>query len=200
MGRTLKAAVLSMPTIKRPDMNIMSVTGSLTRKLSANPYDLVQHFVERTGGDGYFLPVPYLAETFQEKEIFLNQKGIQELLSKAQDAELYLLGLGSLIKDGHLMQFGMMNDDERKHLEENNVVADLMGHFITQSGEIYREGFADHAVTFALEKIKNKHVVVIAAGKSKADALLACLKTGIIKDLLIDESLASELLKKLGAA
>ena len=41
MGRTLKSAIEVLPKLSRPDLSIVSVSGSLTRRLAANSYDVV---------------------------------------------------------------------------------------------------------------------------------------------------------------
>src|SRR5262245_28728322 len=58
-GRTLAAMVDHLPDLDRPDLKIVSVSGSLTRNLSANPFDVVMQLAERRGGAGYCLPVLY---------------------------------------------------------------------------------------------------------------------------------------------
>jgi DNA-binding transcriptional regulator LsrR (DeoR family) len=53
MGRTLKSALEVLPKLSRLDRSIVSVSGSLTRMLPASPYDAVQAFRARVGGEGY---------------------------------------------------------------------------------------------------------------------------------------------------
>jgi DNA-binding transcriptional regulator LsrR (DeoR family) len=53
MGRTLKSAIEVLPKLSRLDRSIVSVSGSLTCMLSASPYDAVQAFQAREGGEGY---------------------------------------------------------------------------------------------------------------------------------------------------
>lgn len=47
-GRSLSALAENLPKINRDDLTFASVSGSFTRKFSANRLDVVQQFVERT--------------------------------------------------------------------------------------------------------------------------------------------------------
>jgi len=107
-GRSLTAMANILPGLYRPDHRFVSVSGNL----SANPYDVIHKLSERTGGEGYFLPVPYIAASGEEKTLFEAQKSVQELLSLARRADLYVVGIGSLGADAHVKQMGMVTEAE----------------------------------------------------------------------------------------
>ncbi len=190
MGRTLKAAVMAMPRIAREDLAIVSISGSLTRKLSANPYDVVQHMVERTGGEGYYLPVPYLAATVAEKEIFLSQPSVQELLARARRSDTFVVGIGSLENEGHLVRMGLISPEEQVSLRNAGAVGDLMGRFIDIDGKVVPVNLGEQAVGLPFEDVQGARVLALAGGVSKTAATLSALRTGVITDLVVDEALA----------
>lgn len=190
MGRTLKAAVMAMPRIARDDLAIVSISGSLTRKLSANPYDVVQHMVERTGGEGYYLPVPYLAATVAEKDIFLSQPSVQELLARARRSDTFVVGIGSLEDEGHLVRMGLISPEEQVSLRAAGAVGDLMGRFIDIDGKVVPVNLGEQSVGLPFEDVQGARVLALAGGVSKTAATLSALRTGVITDLVIDEALA----------
>lgn len=198
MGRTLKAAVEAMPKINRPDVEIISISGSLTRKLAANPFDVVQQLQERTGGEGFYLPVPYFAETLSEKDVFLGQRSVQNLLARARGSDVFVVGLGSVENEGHLVQRGMISKEEQNDLLENGAVSDLMGRFLTLDGRLAPVRLGDCAVGLHFEEVRGARIVALAGGASKADATLAALRTGVITDLIADETLARAISAKIG--
>ncbi len=193
MGRTLKAAVMAMPRVAREDLAIVSISGSLTRKLSANPYDVVQQMVERTGGEGYYLPVPYLAATVAEKEMFLAQPSVQELLVRARRSDTFVVGIGSLENEGHLVRMGLISPDEQTSLRRGGAVGDLMGRFIDIQGAVVPVDLGEQAVGLPFEDVRGARVVALAGGISKSAATLSALRTGVITDLVVDETLAQSL-------
>ena len=193
MGRTLQSTIESMPRVNLPDLELISVSGSLTRRLSANPYDVVQPLCAKTGGEGFYLPVPYIAETKAERDTFAAQGAVQELLSRAKAAEMFVVGIGSVEKEGHLVQRKLITADEREELKKTGACSDLMGRFIDIHGREVTCSLNEKAVGLHFNDVRDAHVVAIAGGARKAKATLAALATGVVNDLVIDEVLAREL-------
>ncbi|GGB57631.1 DNA-binding transcriptional regulator [Roseibium aquae] len=198
MGRTLKAAVEEMGRLARPDLEIVSISGSLTRKLAANPYDVVQRMQERSGGEGFYLPVPYFTETAAEKQVFLAQRSVQDLLGRARQSDVFVIGIGTVEDDGHLVQRGMISKPEQENLRANAAVSDLMGRFLTAEGTLADVLLAECAVGLHFEEIRGSRIVALAGGAGKAQATIAALKTGVITDLVTDEPLARAIGEQLG--
>ena len=193
MGRTLKAAVAAMPRISREDLSIVSISGSLTSRLSANPYDVVQLLAERSGGEGYYLPVPYLATTVAEKEMFLSQPSVQELLARARRSDTFVVGIGSIGDDGHLRRMNLISPHQQDALREVGAVGDLMGRFIDIDGKAVPASLSEQAVGLGFEDVRGARVLALSGGVSKTAATLSALRTGVITDLVIDEALAKSL-------
>ncbi len=193
-GRTLAATVDHMPSLNRPDLKFVSVSGSLTRNLAANPFDVVQRLVEKTGGEGYFLPVPYLAGSVAEKQVLQAQESVQRLLSLARGAELFVIGLGAMDANAHVKQTGMVTAAEWRQLERLGAVGDLMGSFLDIDGRPVPAPVNRLSVGLTLDQLRGRRVVVLAGGAHKAAAMLAALGTGVITDLIVDEPAARRLI------
>jgi DNA-binding transcriptional regulator LsrR (DeoR family) len=199
-GRSLAAMVQNLPTISRPDIRFVSVSGSLTRNLSANPYDVVHKLVEKTGGEGYFLPVPYIAATVKEKQTLLKQSSVQDLLALARKADIYVIGIGTLEGDAHVRQVGMVSEDEWKELRSLGAVGDVMGSFVDADGVPVDSEVNEHSVGLHIDDLKGRPVVAVVGGDSKGDAVMGALNTGIITDLILGERSARHIADNLQAA
>lgn len=189
-GRTLAAVVDHLPDVARPEMKIVSVTGSLTRNLSAYPFDVVLPLAARTGGSGYFLPVPYLAASVAERDILLQQQSVSAMLDLARRADLLLIGIGSLDPQAHLHQVEIVTEAEWAELRAHGAIGDLLGTFIDIDGKPVALEINKLAVGLSLEELQGRRVVAFAGGIQKATAILAALRTGLISDLVIDEATA----------
>ncbi|MBI3452625.1 MAG: sugar-binding transcriptional regulator [Rhodospirillales bacterium] len=192
-GRTLAAVVDHMPEIHRPDLKIVAVSGSLNRNLAANPLDIVLRLAERTAGQGYFLPVPYLAASPEEKQVLLAQKSVGDMLALARQADLILVGIGSLEADAHVKQIGMVSDKEWSELQAKGAVGDLMGSFVDIDGQPVGADINRLAVGLGLAEMRGRRVVALAGGATKAEAILAALRTGAVSDLITDEEAATRI-------
>ncbi|MBN9668832.1 MarR family transcriptional regulator [Labrenzia aggregata] len=198
MGRTLTAAVEALPRFARPDLEIISISGSLTRTLAANPYDIVQKMQERTGGIGYYLPVPYFAESPDEKAVFLSQRSVQDLMTRARRCDAFVIGIGSVENEGHLVKRGMISKLEQEALLSRGAVSDLMGRFLTIEGKLAPDPLSDLAVGLHFDEVRGARVIALVGGEGKVDATLAALRTGVITDLVTDEALARVLGARVG--
>ncbi len=200
-GRSLAAAIDRMPSLKRPDLRFVSVSGSLTRKLSANPFDVVHRLVERSGGEGYFLPVPYLAADDTEKEVLLAQKSVQDMLGLAREAEVVTVGIGSLEEeDAHIRQVGMIDAAEWEELKSLDAVGDIMGSFVDIDGRPVDSRVNAHSLGLGLEELRGRRVIAVVGGAAKGRAVLAALRTGVVTDLILSEPAARWIVGDIGDA
>ena len=198
-GRSLAAAIERMPSLKRPDLRFVSVSGSLTRKLSANPFDAVQRLVQRTGGEGYFLPVPYLAADDREKAVLLAQKSVRDMLGLARTAEVFVIGVGSLDEDdAHIRQVGMIGEAEWTALRALDAVGDIMGSFVDIDGQPVDSPINGHALGLGPEDLRGRRVIAVVGGGAKGRAVLGALRTGIVTDLVVSEPAARWIAGEIG--
>ncbi len=198
-GRSLAASIARMPSLKRPDLRFVSVSGSLTRKLSANPFDVVNRLVERTGGEGYYLPVPYLAADDTEKEVLLAQKSVQDMLHLARQAEVVIVGIGTLEEDdAHIRQVGMIDPAEWEELKSLDAVGDIMGSFVDIEGRPVDSRVNAHSLGLGLEELRGRRVIAVVGGTSKGKAVLGALRTGIVTDLILSEPAARWIVGNIG--
>jgi len=186
-GRSLAAMVDGLPRMKRSYHKFVSVSGSLTRNLSANPFDVVHNLVEKTGGEGYFLPVPYIASSVEEKDLLMAQKSVQDVLGLARQAGVYFIGIGSVGAHAHVREMGMVTPAEWDELQKNRAVGDVMGSFIDVNGRPVSACVNRQSLGLSLEDLRGKKTIAVVGGAGKADAVVAALKTGVITDLVIGE-------------
>ena len=191
-GRSLTAMVEHLPRMPRPDLRFVSISGSPTRKLSANPFDVVHRLVERTGGEGYFLPVPYIAADAAERKLLLQQKSVGDLMALAGRADLFVIGVGALAADAHVKQVDMVDEAQWRQLAELGAVGDLLGSFIDRNGRPVKSELNQLAVGLGIEQLKGKRVIAVVGGRGKGEAIAAALRTGVITDLVCCESAARQ--------
>src|SRR5690349_6329882 len=62
-GRTISAIVEHQPRQQAGQTGFVALLGGLTTSYSADPYDVIHRISDRTGVPGYFLPVPFFANS-----------------------------------------------------------------------------------------------------------------------------------------
>ncbi|RYB02516.1 sugar-binding transcriptional regulator [Lichenibacterium ramalinae] len=193
-GRTLLETVREVTSMDRPDHKVVSAVGNLTRDGRASPYDVAIRLADRIGAQCYPLPLPVLTDTQEECGFLRAQRGygIVDGLVQAADAEV--LGVGSIGPTAPLLIDGFVTPDELAGLEAAGAVGELRSHPIDAAGALI-----DNAVTRRLTAIPpvwrpRRPTILVAAGRSKLDALAAALAGRFATGLVIDEPTATRLL------
>jgi DNA-binding transcriptional regulator LsrR (DeoR family) len=193
-GRSLTAMAERLPSMSRSDLVFVSVSGSFTRKFSANRLDVVHALVERTGGEGYFMPMPYIAKDDQERNMLMAQPSVQDSLQLARDADVYVVGIGALKNNHYLNSVGLVTDDDLEELRAAGAVCDLIGSFYDIEGQPVNSPVNHHALGINAMDMAGKRVLAVVAGLGKDSAILAALQSRLLTDLVMDEATAKELL------
>lgn len=194
MGETMTAAVAAMPQTDRADLRIVSITGSLLRKLSANPLDVVTQMQSKTGGEAYFLPVPYLANSVQERESFQSYQSVQELMDLARKSDVFVVGIGSVDAESNLARTQAISPDELQDLRDAGVVGDIAGTFYDINGRVVDIELGRKTVGLRGEELAGRRVLGMAAGLRKTEAVLGLLRSGLLSEIVLDEHLARAVL------
>jgi DNA-binding transcriptional regulator LsrR (DeoR family) len=192
-GRTLEQVALHLSGVRNPRARFVSLMGSLTRNSASNPFEVVQALAARTGGEGHFLPAPFLADTQSDREVLISQRIVAEALDLALSADLYLISVGEMTETAVLRQQEMISAEELLSLRALGAVADTLGVFFDAEGRLIPHPVTQRAVAAPFERLRGRDVVLLAAGTEKTAATAALLRTGLVKGLIIDGDTAGML-------
>ena len=195
-GRTLAAVVDRLPRIRRPGSCFVSLIGSLTRRSAANPFDVVHRLAERTGGDGYLMPVPFVADTIADKTVLMAQRIVREAVAQACRAELVLVGIGELGPRSHMLASGQITAAEFEELKAAGAVGDLLGRFYDAEGRPVEAEANERKLGLPAEDLPCRNIVAVAGGASKAKAICAALLTDTVTGLITDERAARAIIDR----
>ncbi len=193
-GRTLSAAIRTLPRMQMQGMRFVSLLGGLTRNFSANPHDVMHMLAEKTGAQAYVMPVPFFANTSDDREILLAQRGVSEVFELAERAPLKIVGIGTVDSDTQLVASGMIEQSEIAEIAKSGAVGELLGHFFDKDGTILQTPLTSRTVSVSRESMANSKIIAIAGGEEKVDAIRAILNSGHLSGLITDECTARALL------
>lgn len=197
-GRTLAAAIDFLPSTPSPEVSFVSLLGGLTRRFAANPFDVIQRLAEKTGAEGYILPVPFFANTIADKKVLLNQLGIGDVIELGDKASLLIVGIGEASENGFLQMAGMVAPDDIQAVRKAGAVGEVLGHFFALDGRAIPNGLSDRAIAPDLERLRGRRIIAIAGGTTKTDAIRSILASGLLYGLITDEITAHQLLAEPG--
>lgn len=195
-GRTLAAMVERLPRLPRTRVRFVSLLGCLTRNAAANPFDVIHRLAEKVGGEAYFMPVPFFANSVADKRVLMAQKSLIDVFALAQDAQLYVVGIGEISAQAHMLETGMITPDEFAELSDAGAVGEVLGHFVGADGRPVDAAVNQRALGLKIEDLKGKDVVAIAGGHGKARAIRAVLSSRVVTGLITDEATARRIVER----
>ena len=194
-GRTLLETVRHVGSMTRPDHKIVSPVGNLTRDGRASPYDVVMRLSDRVGAQCYPFPLPVLTDTLEEAEILKSQRGYRAIKSLFEEADAIVLGVGSLDGSAPLFIDGFLTPAELGDLQRRGAAGELMSRCFDAGGELIESAISARLTAMELTRCPGRPTTLIASGVRKAPALHAALRGRFANGLIIDEEIATALLR-----
>ncbi len=192
-GRTIAEIPNHLSAMSKPKTKFVSAMGSLTRSSAANPFEVVGRFAEKTGGEGHFLPVPFIADSLADKQTFMSQRVFKQTLALAEQANFYIVTLGQCDEYSLLFRHRLVSGIELQDLKRVGAVCDCMGKFFDANGQIVSSELNQRTLAVDLEYLYDREVILLCAGREKLRALKGLLKAGFVKGLIIDGDTALSL-------
>ncbi len=195
-GRTLAASVEYLPRTSAGKTRFVSLLGGLTRKFSANPHDVIHRLAERTGAEAYVMPVPFFANTVEDREVLLGQKGVSDVFDLAKAAHLLVVGIGTAEPEASLVSTGMIEKSEIGEIKRDGGAGEMLGHFFNDKGAPVETLLSERTLSLGRDDLKDRRIVAIAGGKVKVRAIKSVLESRYLSGLITDERTALALVEQ----
>ncbi len=192
-GRTIEQVALQLSGTRNRDARFVSLMGSLTRNSASNPFEVVQAFAARTGGEGHLLPVPFIADSAADRDVLISQRSVAEPLNLARSADLYLISVGELGPTSFLRRQNMLSQAELDSVRALGAVSDSLGRLFDRDGRPVDHELNHRTLALDIEALRGRRVVLLGAGLEKVVAIDSLLRTGLVSALIIDGDTARRL-------
>jgi DNA-binding transcriptional regulator LsrR (DeoR family) len=192
-GRTLSACVNMLPKMSVGGVRLVSLLGGLTRRYSATPFDVIHRLAERTGAEAYVLPLPFYANSVEDRAVFLEQRGVSAIMEMGIAASLRVVGIGTMEADASILSTGMIERQEFEAARRAGGAGEILGHIFSLDGRLIENDFSARTLSMSAADIGRQKTVALAGGRSKINAIRAVLASGLIHGVIIDERTANAL-------
>jgi DNA-binding transcriptional regulator LsrR (DeoR family) len=193
-GRSLRAAVDQLPPLDCPQHKIVSLVGNIAPDGSASFYDVIVRFADAVQAPHYPMPLPVIASTSRERDLFFDQASVRQIVSLAQSADVTYVGVGDLGENPPLLQDGFITRKELHILNKAGAVGEIVGWAFDADG-IPIDGLTnDRVASVRLERPAKRLTIGVAMGEVKARAIAAALTGKWLSGLISDERTAERLL------
>ncbi|CAM5771593.1 DNA-binding transcriptional regulator [Labrys miyagiensis] len=192
-GRTLSTSVARLPNMSIGKRKLVSLLGGLTRRNSATPYDVIHRLAARTGAETYVLPLPFYANSVEDRAVFLAQRGVREVVELGIQASLRIVGIGTMEYDASSVATGMIEREEFDAARAAGGMGEVLGHIFGIDGRVIENGLSARTLSMPVAEIGRHKTIALAGGRSKIDAIRAVLASGLLYGIIMDERTARTL-------
>ena len=185
-GRTIAEVASQLVGSRNPEARFVSLMGSLTRNSASNPFEVVQALAARTGGQGYYLPVPFIADTRADRDVLMSQRSVAGTIALARAATMHLISVGELQEGALLREQSMLSETELGGVRAAGAVCDTLGRLFAADGREIEHDVSRRTLAFDVADLRHKTVVLLAGGPEKVAAIAALLSSGLVTTLIVD--------------
>ncbi|HTP25396.1 MAG TPA: sugar-binding domain-containing protein [Anaeromyxobacteraceae bacterium] len=201
-GETLKAMGENMPALPIGGVDVVPITGALGMiDTGIYPSSLARAFAEKIGGTPYLINTPAIVGNEAIRRSLMSDSSFQQIREIWRRLSVVILGAGGVGKDTSMYRAKVFNADELESIQTAGGAAACNFYVFDEAGQPVRAEVADRVVKLPLGELRHvEHRIVIAAGRNKANALRAVLRSKVANTLITDVDCAKALLPQSGEA
>lgn len=195
-GQTLREAVWALEKKSRPDLEIVSMMGGLTRGSMINAIEIASRLAERLGAGCTYLTAPLYASSEQSRDTIMMQDVFREVFPRMRTVDAAFFSAGDMTERSLLIRDALPKDVNVADLVRLGAVGDIAGHVLDAEGRLIDHPVNRRVIGTALHEIKALDRNVLAAGGAhKVPIIKACLKAAIVNVVVTDEGTAEAVLE-----
>jgi DNA-binding transcriptional regulator LsrR (DeoR family) len=197
-GTALDATINALEVQDAREIKVVQLVGALRgRNLEIDGHGVVQNLVTKTGGDGYYLNVPYIVDKAETIESLMQVQGVSDTMQRMKECDVGLFGIGSADLDySTFYSGGYLIAEEMRGLIQFGAVGNVAGLFFNIDGEPTAREFQARSFTISRRDLMEIPVRFgIAGGLGKVKALLGALRGKYINILVTDDYTARSILE-----
>jgi DNA-binding transcriptional regulator LsrR (DeoR family) len=158
--------------------------------------ELVRRLAHFLGGRAMPLPAPGVAGNRAARNAILKDAHVARVLDTAREADIAFVGIGAPRQDSILVREGsIVKWEELEELKMRGAVGDINLRYFDRDGKAITSDLDDRVVGLSLEDFRAiPHVVGIAGGAAKLDAIRGALEGKLVDVLITDHVTAQKLL------
>lgn len=199
-GKGVSALVEELNPDRKFDVTVVPATGGVQGKHYTDVNHLASEMAGKLGGKSYQIHVPMFASSPEEREALLNVRSCVEILDRARNADIAVVGVGSIHADNS-SYFDLTPDaaSDIGAIKKSQSASELLAHLLDSFGQVSTYRLNANLVGVTPEELKRiPFAMGVAAGSTKIEPLISVLRGEYLKQLVTDEMTAMAVLDGLG--
>jgi DNA-binding transcriptional regulator LsrR (DeoR family) len=159
--------------------------------------EIIDRFAQNYQATANLFPVPTFFDFASTKQALWKERSIRRLLDLQNQADLLLYSIGAVNAGvpSHVYSAGYMERPDLNELKRLDLVGDIATVFFRGDGSFNGIPLNERTSGPGLELFQRKHGICVVSGTAKVRGLAAALKGRLIKELIIDEPTARNLVE-----
>lgn len=182
---------------RKLDVTVVQLTGStgVSNPVIDGP-DLARWLAGLLGGQYLYIPAPLIVDTKGTRDALLADRTIAERLAVAKQADVALVGIGSVFPPlCTLYQLGYLGESRLAEIARMGAVGELLSHFYDLEGNILPLPLHERIIGLPLEHLRDVAVSIgVSAGREQGAAVVGALRGGYVNSVVIDDEAAEVVL------
>jgi len=196
-GGTLNIATRFVAPAARPDLEVISVMGGLTRGSDLNSFEITMRLADLFGAQHSYFTAPLYAGSRESRDTIMQLDVFGEVLEKLRGVDALAMAAGDISKASLLMRDGLPGDVTMQDLLALGAVGDALGVVVDAEGRPINHPINERVIGIGLDDLTAIPNVILAAGGPRKVAIVrAILKRGVVNTLVTDEMTARALLER----
>jgi DNA-binding transcriptional regulator LsrR (DeoR family) len=160
--------------------------------------EIIMRFAENYQARAHLFPVPTFFDHAETKKALWRERSIRRILDLHRRTDLLIYSIGAVNAGipSHVYSGGYLEEQDYVELDRLGVAGDIATVFFKEDGTYSGIPMNDRASGPNLDLFREKYGICVVSGLAKVRGLFAALKGGLMKELVVDEPTARELVNK----
>jgi len=195
-GRGVDALITALSPSRAYDVTVVPATGGIQGKFFTDVNHLAAQLARKLQGRAYQIHAPVFAASKQERDVLLSLHSVQEVLARARDASLAVVGIGSVLAERSTYLSLRPGDQSAEQLAAVGAAGELVAHLIDAGGQLCDTPSNERVIGLTLDEFKAIPLTLgISTGARKALPIASVLRGGYLDALATDEATGTAILE-----
>ncbi|MCZ8334206.1 MAG: transcriptional regulator [Rhodobacteraceae bacterium] len=193
-GGTLNIATRFLAALQRPDLEVISVMGGLTRGSDLNSFEITTRLADLLGAQHSYFTAPLYAGSAESRDTIMQLDVFRDILERIRAVDALAMAAGDLSKRSLLMRDALPNGTTIDELRAAGGVGDILGTVIDAEGRPIDHPINEKVIGIGIPDLARiPNVILAAGGAHKIAVCRAILGLGLIDTFVTEENTARAL-------
>jgi DNA-binding transcriptional regulator LsrR (DeoR family) len=195
-GNTLNIATRFIAATERPDLEVISVMGGLTKGSDLNSFEITTRLADLLGARHSYFTAPLYADSRETRDTIMDLRMFRDVVEKIRAVDALAMAAGDLSTRSLLMRDGLPADVSIEDLRARGAVGDVLGTVLDAKGQPLDHPLNDRVIGIGLPDLARiPNVILAAGGLHKVPILRALLGLGLVDTFVTDDVTAAAVLE-----